>query len=76
MQPEYNLAMGQCYMELDKLEEAITCFGNVVRVRPKNIGGWSELLKCLYKAEMFEEALEYADVAYEQTGQEAHLYFL
>ena len=69
MQPEYNLAMGQCYMELDKLEEAITCFGNVVRVRPKNIGGWSELLKCLYKAEMFEEALEYADVAYEQTDK-------
>ena len=56
-------------MELDKLEEAITCFGNVVRVRPKNIGGWSELLKCLYKAEMFEEALEYADVAYEQTDK-------
>lgn len=69
MQPEYNLAMGQCYMELDKLEEAITCFGNVVRVRPKNIGGWSELLKCLYKAEMFEEALDYADVAYEQTDK-------
>ena len=67
MQPEYNLAMGQCYMQLDKLEDAITCFGNVVRVRPKNINGWIELLKCLYKAEMFEEALEYAGFAYEQT---------
>ncbi len=67
MQPEYNLAMGQCYMELNKLEDAITCFGNVVRTRPKNISGWTELLKCLYKAEMFEEALEYAGFAYEQT---------
>jgi len=67
MQPEYNLAMGQCYMELNKLEDAITCFGNVVRVRPKNINGWTELLNCLYKAEMFEEALEYANFAYEQT---------
>lgn len=67
LQPEYNLAMGQCYMELGRLEDAITYFGNVVRVRPKNINGWSELLKCLYKAEMFEEAFEYAGFAYEQT---------
>lgn len=67
MQPEYNLAMGQCYMQLDKLEDAITYFGNVVRVRPKNINGWVELLKCLYKAEMLEEALEYTGFAYEQT---------
>jgi tetratricopeptide (TPR) repeat protein len=67
MQPEYNLAMGQCYMELDRLDDAITYFGNVVRVRPKNINGWSELLKCLYKAEMFEEMLEYAGFAFEQT---------
>lgn len=67
LQPEYNLAMGQCYMELGKLEDAITYFGNVVRVRPKNINGWTELLKCLYKAEMFDEALEYAGFAYEQT---------
>ena len=67
MQPEYNLAMGQCYMELKKLEDAITYFGNVVRVRPKNLNGWIELLKCLYKAELFDEALEYAGFAYEQT---------
>ncbi len=67
MQPEYNLAMGQCYMELNKLEDAITYFGNVVRVRPKNMSGWTELLNCLYKAELFDEALEYAGFAYEQS---------
>lgn len=67
MQPEYNLAMGQCYVELNKLDDAITYFGNVVRVRPKNINGWTELLNCLYKAEMLEEALEYAGFAFEQT---------
>ncbi|HAO46760.1 MAG TPA: tetratricopeptide repeat protein [Ferruginibacter sp.] len=76
MQPEYNLAMGQCYVELNKLEDAITCFGNVVRVRPKNINGWVELLKCLYKAEMFEEALEYAGFAFEQTdGKPIFLFY-
>lgn len=76
MQPEYNLAMGQCYMQLNKLEDAITCFGNVVRTRPKNINGWVELLKCLYKAEMYEEALEYAGFAYEQTdGKPIFLFY-
>jgi tetratricopeptide (TPR) repeat protein len=76
MQPEYNLAMGQCYMELNRLDDAVTYFGNVVRVRPKNINGWTELLKCLYKAEMFDEALEYAGFAYEQTdGKHIFLFY-
>jgi len=74
LQPEYNLAMGQCYMEMNKLDDAITYFGNVVRVRPKNINGWIELLKCLYKAEMLEEALEYA--SFEQTdGKPIFLFY-
>ena len=34
MQPEYNLAIGRCYMALDKLDETITYLGNVIRVRP------------------------------------------
>ncbi len=67
MQPEYNLAMGQCYMQMGKLEDAVSYLGNVVRVRPKNINGWIELLKCLYKAELWEEGLEYASFAWEQT---------
>jgi tetratricopeptide (TPR) repeat protein len=67
LHPEYNLAMGQCYMQMNKLDEAISYFGNVVRVRPKNNNGWVELLKCLYKAALWEEALEYAGFAHEQT---------
>jgi tetratricopeptide (TPR) repeat protein len=76
LQPEYNLAMGQCFMELGKLEDAITYFGNVVRVRPKNLNGWTELLKCLYKSMLFDEALEYASFAYEQTeGKTIFLFY-
>lgn len=76
LQPEYNLAMGQCYMQLGKLEDAISCFGNVVRVRPKNITGWTELLKCLYAADMLEEANEYASFAFEQTdGKPIFLFY-
>jgi tetratricopeptide (TPR) repeat protein len=67
LQPEYNLAMGQCYMEIGRLEDAITYLGNVVRVRPKKTSGWIELLNCLYKAELFEDMLEYAFFAHEQT---------
>lgn len=67
MQPEYNLALGQCYMQLGNVEEAINYFGNVVRVRPKNLNGWVELLKCLLMAGMFEEGKEYAEFAFEQT---------
>ena len=69
MQPEYNLALGQCYMQLNNIDEAITYFGNVVRVRPKNMNGWLELLKCLLSAGLFEEGTEYADFALEQTEQ-------
>lgn len=76
LQPEYNLAMGQCCMEMNKLEDAITYFGNVVRVRPKNINGWLELLKCLYTADMLEEGIEYAGFAFEQTdGKPVFLFY-
>jgi tetratricopeptide (TPR) repeat protein len=76
LQPEFNLAIGQCYTELGKLEEAITYFGNVVRVRPKNLNGWTELIRCLYKAELLEEAWEYAGFAYEQTdGKSVFIFY-
>ncbi len=67
LQPEYNLAIGQCYRRLDRIEDAINCLSNVVRVRPKSIQGWTELLNCLYQATLFEDMLEYAGLALEQT---------
>jgi tetratricopeptide (TPR) repeat protein len=67
LQPDFNLALGQCYMEQNKLDDAITCFGNVVRIKPKNVNGWLELLSCLMKAGLLEDAFEYVNFAYEQT---------
>src|SRR3954453_8697684 len=55
--PEYNLAIGQCYMQLQKYREAIQHFSIVVRSRPRNINGWESLIRCLYKARHFEEAI-------------------
>jgi tetratricopeptide (TPR) repeat protein len=69
MQPEYNLALGQCYMEIGNIDSAIQYFGNVVKHRPKNNNGWLELLKCLYKAEYFEQGAEYVDHAIFHTNE-------
>jgi tetratricopeptide (TPR) repeat protein len=76
MQPEYNLALGQCYMQLNNFDEAITYFGNVVRVRPKNLNGWTELLKCLHLAGLYEDGIEYSQFALEQTeGKPIFLFY-
>lgn len=76
MQPEYNLAMGKCCMETGRLDDAISYFGNVVRIRPKNANGWVELLKCLLKAGYAEDALEYTNFALEQTEGKPLFLFL
>jgi tetratricopeptide (TPR) repeat protein len=67
-QPDYNLAMAQCYTELGRIEEAIQYFGSAVKSRPKNVNGWLELLKCLYKADCCDDALDYVDYALQQTN--------
>lgn len=58
LQPEYNLAMGECKMQLGDYKEAIQFFSNVVRQRPRNISSWEALIRCLYQGEFYEEALE------------------
>ena len=73
--PEYNLAMGQCHMEMGTVEMAVQYFGNVVRTKPKNIYGWQELLKCLYKTNCFEEGAEYVNHALELTNKKTIFLF-
>jgi tetratricopeptide (TPR) repeat protein len=67
-QPEYNLAMGECKMQLEEYKEAIQYFSNVVRARPRNISSWEALIRCLYNAAFFEEALEQVQAAIRITG--------
>jgi tetratricopeptide (TPR) repeat protein len=67
-QPEYNLAMGECKMQLGEFRDAIQFFSNVVRVRPKNISSWEALIRCLYNAGFFKEALEQVQAAIRITG--------
>jgi tetratricopeptide (TPR) repeat protein len=62
-QPEYNLLAGECKMQLGLFKEAVQHFSNVVRIRPRNKTGWEALIRCLFKADFFEEALEQSDAA-------------
>ncbi len=67
-QPEYNLLMGECRMALGQYRDAVQHFLNVVRVRPRNTSGWEALIRCLYKGQFMEEALEQVENALTATG--------
>jgi tetratricopeptide (TPR) repeat protein len=77
MLPEYNLAMGECKMQLNQFKEAIQSFGNVVRTRPKSVAGWEALIRCLFKAEFYDEAMEQSNAALKITdGKVLFIYYL
>lgn len=62
LKPEYSLAMGQCYMQLQQYKFAIQYFGNVISLRPKGMVGWNEIIKCLYIAGYYTDALKQTDL--------------
>jgi len=63
--PEYNLLMGECKAHLRLFKEAIQYFSVVVRSRPRGLAGWEALIRCLYKAGYFDEALQQTQAALE-----------
>lgn len=75
-QPEFNLLMGECKMFQGKLKDAIQYFLNVIKVRPKNVSGYDALIRCLVKAEEFEQALHHCRVAEEHAiGSALFIYY-
>src|SRR5688572_6060249 len=77
LQPEYNLAMSECKMQLGDYKEAIQYFSNVVRQRPRNISSWEALIRCLYQGEFYDEALEQAKAALKITeSKPIFIYYL
>ena len=73
--PDYNFALAQCYMELGKVKEAVIYFSNFIKSRPKNIKGWKELVRCLYRSGFYEEALEQVSNASRNTVNKPILLF-
>lgn len=73
---EYNLAMGECRMNLLQYKEAIQYFGVVVRQKSKNVAGWEALIRCLLKGEFYEEALVQSIAAMKATdGKPIFLFY-
>lgn len=73
--PEYNLAMGECKMHLHQYKDAIQYFGMVVRHKTKNVAGWEALIRCLIKAELYEEGIEQCLAAMKATDGKAVFLF-
>jgi tetratricopeptide (TPR) repeat protein len=57
-QPDYHFAVALCYIQIGRIKDAVIHFTHFIKARPKNVKGWKELIKCLYDAEYYEEALE------------------
>lgn len=77
LQPEYNLLMGECKLQLNEIKEAVQFLSTAVRVRPKNIGGWESLIRCLYTAGYYAEARQQSIAALKHTkGKPLFLYYL
>lgn len=77
LQPEYNLLMGECKLQLSEIKEAVQFLSTAVRVRPKNIGGWESLIRCLYTAGFYAEARQQAVAALKHTnGKNIFIYYL
>lgn len=68
MQAEYNLLAGECKLHQGKYKEAVQYFSNVVAARPRNAAGWESLIRCLYKGEFFDEAMDQTEAALRVTS--------
>lgn len=68
LQPEFNLLMGECKIQTGNYKEAVLYFSTVVQTRPRNSAGWEALIRCLYKAAYFDEALEQTTAALHLTN--------
>jgi tetratricopeptide (TPR) repeat protein len=73
---EYNLAMGECRMNLGQYKEAIQYFSVVVRQKQKNVAGWEALIRCLLKGEFYDEAMNQSIAAMKATdGKPVFLFY-
>ena len=67
-QPDFHLALAKCFVETDRIKDAVIHFSAFIKSRPRNVKGWKELIKCLYNAGYFQEALEQTENALANTN--------
>ncbi len=71
----YCMAIGNCLMELNVKNEALVCYLNAVRLKPGNKTTWVALIRGLYIAGYFEEALTQLSIARDHCGDKPDFYF-
>lgn len=67
----YCMAIGNCLMEMDVKNEALVCYLNAVRLKPGNKTTWVALIRGLYLAGYYDEALTQIAVARDHCGEKA-----
>jgi tetratricopeptide (TPR) repeat protein len=72
----YCMAIGNCLMEMNAKNEALLCYLNAVRLKPAIKSTWVALIKGLYNAAHYDEALTQIDVARGNCGDKADFYYL
>lgn len=64
----YCMAIGNCLMEMNAESEALVCYLNAVKLKPNNKTTWLALIKGLYVAGFYDEALTQIEIARENCG--------
>ncbi|MEO8960863.1 MAG: tetratricopeptide repeat protein [Ginsengibacter sp.] len=73
--PDFHFSLAQCYIQLGRIKDAVMHFAKFIKARPRNIKGWKELIRCLYDAEYFEEALEQIENAQKNTDNKPLFFY-
>ncbi|MDR3678802.1 MAG: tetratricopeptide repeat protein [Flavipsychrobacter sp.] len=71
----YCMAIGNCLMEMDVKSEALVCYLNAVRLKPGNKSTWVALIRGLYLAMYYDEALTQLEVARDHCGDKPDFYY-
>lgn len=71
----FNLAMGECKLQLQQYKEAIYFFGVLIKSKPNHVVGWQYYLYCLIELEDYETALQHCKNALVATSQKPILIY-
>jgi tetratricopeptide (TPR) repeat protein len=71
----YCMAIGNCLMELNVKSEALVCYLNAVRLKPENKTTWVALIRGLYKATYYDEAIMQVQVALQHCGEKGEFFY-